>query len=77
MNATATAKLPCSCKRLGVNCGGTTWNVFAQGHDAKMKGMLQVAHRSGQRVRLDGRFATPMQAAMKVAPNLARFLDAA
>ena len=70
------AKSPCSCKRLGIDCGGDTWNVFAPGHDAKVKGLLQVAHRSGQRVRVDGRFATPMQAAMKIAPKLADHLDA-
>jgi len=68
---------PCSCKRFGTDCGRTTLSTWAPGHDARAKGYLQRAHRSGQRVRVDGRFATPMQAAMKVAPNLARFLDAA
>lgn len=73
---TAKTKSPCTCNRFGIVCGGDTWNVFAPGHDARMKGVLQRAHRAGEKVVLDGRAMHARTAVRKVAPALERFLDA-
>jgi hypothetical protein len=76
---TATAKPrkhDCACQRFGSACGGDTWNVFSPGHDARIKGLLQRAHRAGEKVQFDGKPMTATAAAMKVSPVLHKWLDA-
>jgi hypothetical protein len=71
------AKHPCACKLIAKNaCGADTWATFAPGHDARMKGLLQKAHRAGVKVLMaDKRRLTAMEVAAEIAPKLVTFLD--
>jgi hypothetical protein len=76
MAAKNTAKSPCSCVRLGTACGGDTWNLWSPGHDARAKGVLQVAHRAGEKVLVDGKPFTAKTAAQKLGLQVLPWLDA-
>jgi hypothetical protein len=64
----------CSCIRLGVDCGRTTFGTWAPGHDAKAKGLLQRAHRNDEPVLVDGHEVTARQAAEELVPAIVGML---
>jgi hypothetical protein len=78
MTATATApKLnECRCAAFaGMECGRTTKKTWAPGHDARIKGFLQRAHRNDESVVLaDGTEVTARQAADELFPAGTPFL---
>jgi hypothetical protein len=83
MNATTTAvevlaneRHACACHMLkGMYCGRLTGRTFAPGHDARIKGILQEAHREGMLVALeDGTLVSAREAMTQIAPNLVPFL---
>jgi hypothetical protein len=74
--STTTLKHACACHMLkGMYCGRLTGRIFAPGHDARIKGILQEAHREGFMVTLEsGEVVTAREAMTQIAPNLVPFL---
>jgi hypothetical protein len=51
-------------------CEALTYKVFAPGHDARFKGLLQTAHRQGGEVWFDGVSTSPADFATERTPGL-------
>lgn len=72
----STERHACACHMLkGMYCGRLTGRTFSPGHDARVKGILQEAHREGFMVTLEnGQVVTAREAMTQIAPNLVPFL---